>query len=266
MPVEGRQFMSQPLYTRPLKALSAVLLPLTLGIATLLAGCSHDADMGMPGPGETVMVAPQSSGAGLWSTVVNVGHQGVPQMPIAAPQHTGQVSSWGEPAVVAGGTHGPRAVASTDGPYLLDTGDRLRVFVYGQPNLSRLYIVDHDGKITVPLIGAVKARAHTTYQLEGMIRSRLGSQFVKDPQVTVDVQQNRPFFILGEVRSAGQYPYVSGMTAETAVAIAGGFSERANERKVRITRRNDGLMEVIEAPTDYVIQPGDTVYIYERFF
>jgi polysaccharide biosynthesis/export protein len=258
--------MPQPYAVRPIKAISAVLLPLTFGFATLLTGCSHhDADM--PGPGEVVMAAPHTStSGGLWSTVTNIGHQGVPQIPIAAPEHVGNVSSWGEPSVVAGGTHGPRAVASTDGPYLLDTGDRLRVFVYGQPNLSRLYIVDHDGKITVPLIGAVKARAHTTYQLESMIRSRLGSQFVKDPQVTVDVQQNRPFFILGEVRNAGQFPYVSGMTAETAVAIAGGFSERANERKVRITRRNDGLMEVIEAPTDYVIQPGDTVYIYERFF
>jgi polysaccharide biosynthesis/export protein len=246
-------FMPQPHALRPLKILAVALA----GIATLLGGCSHapDMDVDAAGPG-----APRG---GYWQTVV---HAGVPSMPLAGPEHTGHVSSWGEPAIVAGGVVGPKAVASTDGPYLLDTGDRLRVFVYGQPNLSRLYIVDHDGKITVPLIGAVKARAHTTYQLEAMIRSRLGSQFVKDPQVTVDVQQNRPFFILGEVRSAGQYPYVSGMTAETAVAIAGGFSERANERKVRITRRNDGLMEVIEAPTDYVIQPGDTVYIYERFF
>jgi polysaccharide biosynthesis/export protein len=257
--------MSQFRTIRRLRASISVLLPLILGFVTLVAGCSHhDADM--PGPGETVQVGSQASAASIWSTVVNVGHQGVPQIPIAAPGHVGQISSWGEPSVVAGGTPGPRAVASTDGPYLLDTGDRLRVFVYGQPNLSRLYIVDHDGKITVPLIGAVKARAHTTYQLEAMIRSRLGSQFVKDPQVTVDVQQNRPFFILGEVRNAGQYPYVSGMTAETAVAIAGGFSERANERKVRISRRNDGLMEVIEAPTDYIVQPGDTVYVYERFF
>ena len=135
-----------------------------------------------------------------------------------------------------------------------------------QPNLSRLYIVDHDGRITVPLIGAVKARGQTTSALESLIRSRLGSQFVKDPQVTVDVQQNRPFFILGEVRSAGQYPYVSGMTVETAVAIAGGYSERANERRVKITRRIDGLVEVLEAPSDYVVQPGDTVYVYERFF
>ena len=89
---------------------------------------------------------------------------------------------------------------------------------------------------------------------------------MKDPQVTVDVQQNRPFFILGEVRNAGQYPYVSGMTIETAVAIAGGYSERANERRMKLTRRVDGLVDVMEVPPDYVVQPGDTVYIRERFF
>ncbi len=182
------------------------------------------------------------------------------------PVHVGRSESWGEPQSVPVGLAGPRAVAASDGPYLLDTGDRLRVFVYGQPNLSRLYIVDHDGRITVPLIGAVRARGQTTSALESTIRSRLGSQFVKDPQVTVDIQQNRPFFILGEVRTAGQYPYVSGMTVETAVAIAGGYSERANERRFKITRRIDGLVEVIEAPGDYVVQAGDTVYVYERFF
>lgn len=183
-----------------------------------------------------------------------------------APVHVGVTQSYGEPTAVPIGLVGPKAVASTDGPYLLDTGDRLRIFVYGQPNLSRLYIVDHDGKVTVPLIGGVKARGQTTYALESTIRARLGAQFVKDPQVTVDVQQNRPFYILGEVRTAGQFPYVSGMTVETAVAIAGGYSERANERRAKITRRIDGLVEVLEVPPDYVVQPGDTVYVYERFF
>lgn len=153
-----------------------------------------------------------------------------------------------------------------DAKYLLDTGDRLRVFVYGEPNLSRLYIVDHEGKITVPLIGTVKARGLTTYQLEAAVRSRLAGGLVRDPKVTVDVQQNRPFFILGEVRSAGQYPYVSGMTVETAVAIAGGYSERANERVARVTRRMGDFADVIEAPPGYVLQPGDTVYVYERYF
>jgi protein involved in polysaccharide export with SLBB domain len=98
----------------------------------------------------------------------------------------------------------------TNGPYLLDSGDRLGIFVYAQPNLSRLYTVDHQGLVAVPLIGNVQARGYTTLGLAQIIRSRLAAKYVKEPYVTVDVVQNRPFFILGEVRNAGQYPYVSG--------------------------------------------------------
>lgn len=169
--------------------------------------------------------------------------------------------AWGPPRVL-----GPHAVAFADGSYLLDTGDRLRIFVYGQPNLSRIYIVDHAGLIAVPLMGAIRARGLTTLQLTAAIRSRLGERFVKDPQVTVDVQQNRPFFILGEVRSAGQYPFVSGMTVQTAVAIAGGFSERADERRFEITRRMDGVMDKMIVPEDFIVQPGDTINVLERYF
>ncbi len=183
--------------------------------------------------------------------------------------HTAAQTTFGMPADAPPGfapAEGPRAVAETDGPYLLDTGDRLRIFVYGQPNLSRSYTVDHDGTITVPLIGSVAARGNTIKDLAGSIRSRLGTEYVRDPQVTVDVIQNRPFFILGEVKTAGQYPYVSGMTIETAIAIAGGHSERASMRSYRITRRNNGFVEQIEAPGDYVLLPGDTVFVHERFF
>ncbi len=189
-------------------------------------------------------------------------------VPVAAPTvvHADVRESWGEPRPVPAALKGPRAVAESDGPYLLDTGDRLRIFVYGQPNLSRLYIVDHAGTITVPLIGTVKARGLTTQALEHTVRDRLGAKYVRDPQVTVDMHQNRPFFILGEVKNAGQYPYVSGMTVETAVAIAGGYTERASNRKFRITRRINGLVEQVEAPSDYVVQAGDTVYVFERLF
>lgn len=173
--------------------------------------------------------------------------------------------AWSEPVVVAD-PHAGAVFAEPEGPYYLDTGDRLRVFVYGQPNLSRTYIVDHDGQIPVPLIGNVPARGMTTSSLSHDIARRLGRDFVRDPQVTVDVIQNRPFFILGEVRNAGQYPYVSGMTVETAVAIAGGYTERASRRKYRITRRAEGLSEVFEVPAEHAVKPGDTVLIYERFF
>jgi len=150
--------------------------------------------------------------------------------------------------------------------YVLDTGDRLRVFVYGQPNLSRLYSVDQAGNISVPLIGNIRARGLTTPQLERAIEQRLLRGLVREPHVTVDVQQNRPFFILGEVRAPGQFPYVTGMTVEMAVAIAGGFGERANERKARLSRRSATYNEVIDVPMDTELEPGDTIYIYERFF
>lgn len=176
-----------------------------------------------------------------------------------------QYVSWSEPTISRGDPGGPYTVADGEGPYLLDTGDRLRIFVYGQPNLSRVYVVDHGGKIPVPLIGNVGARGLTTDGLTRLITRKLGADYVRDPQVTVDLQQNRPFFILGEVRNAGQFPYVSGMTVETAVAIAGGYSERASTRSFRVTRRIDGGTEVFEAPAYYVLRPGDTVFVHERF-
>jgi polysaccharide export outer membrane protein len=228
--------------------MSRSLTPAVLVFASLLGACAHQ-------------------GTEHDGTLGNGSAITVPGGAIApATMHEGRVLSWGQPIVVPAGLAGPQAVADTDGAYLLDTGDRLRIFVYGQPNLSRLYTVDHEGKVSIPLIGNTKARGKTTYELEAIIRNRLATQFVKDPQVTVDVQQNRPFFILGEVRTAGQYPYVNGMTIEQAVAIAGGYSERANEYRARITRRINGLVEVLEVPGDYVLLPGDSVYIPERFF
>jgi polysaccharide export outer membrane protein len=159
-----------------------------------------------------------------------------------------------------------QVVEEGEGPYLLDSGDKLRIFVYGHPNLSRLYTVDQSGMVSVPLIGDVPARGRTTRSLGRAIAARLGSQYVRDPQVTVDIAQNRPFFILGEVRNAGQYPYVSGVTVQAAIAIAGGYADRADERRVQITRRHSGgIVEKMDVPPDYVVQPGDTLYVYERW-
>jgi polysaccharide export outer membrane protein len=185
----------------------------------------------------------------------------VSPVPVGPP--VGAPVAWG-PAVVVGAdiTGGPTGFE----PYILDTGDKLRVFVYGQPNLSRLYTVDQVGNIAIPLIGSVRARGRTTVDLTHAIAARLGREFVKDPQVTVDVAQNRPFFILGEVRLPGQYPFVSGMTVEQAVAIGGGYTERASKRRYRITRKLGALVDQIEAPGDYPLCPGDTVYVFERWF
>ncbi len=193
------------------------------------------------------------------------GHMDVAGRATAEPTRlAAHIPTSGGPIAETGGLT-TNAIADGEEPYLLDTGDRLRVFVYGQPNLSRLYPVDQSGKITIPLIGPVKARGLTTAGLEHEIRDRLAGKFVRDPQVTVDVAQNRPFFILGEVRNAGQYPYVSGMTVETAVAIGGGYTERADDTRFRISRRTDGGLVRFDVPAGYALKPGDTVFVYERF-
>src|SRR5262245_30669257 len=222
--------------------------------ALAFTGCAFDPDAGLVGELRGMY-------AGSSADVAVVGEDP------ASAVHVAETVAWGEPEVVpAGFGGGPHAVADSDGPYLLDTGDRLRVFVYGQPNLSRAYTVDHEGRITVPLIGNVDARGRTASGVENSIRHRLAAEYVRDPEVTVDILQNRPFFILGEVKLAGQYPYVSGMTVETAIAIAGGYTERASHRSFRLSRRIDGFVEMIDVPSDYVVQPGDTVYVHERFF
>jgi polysaccharide export outer membrane protein len=218
-------------------------------LSLLLGACAHD-----PNPMAVAGPVPASH-PGERSTARHLVASGYP-VPVSA-SNAGMVA-WG-PATVS-------PSYDADPPYRLDTGDRLRIFVYGQPNLSRLYIVDQQGKIAVPLIGSVTARGKTTNQLQAAIRSRLGAEFVKDPQVTVDILQNRPFFILGEVKNSGQFPYVSGMTVETAVAIAGGYTERASERSFRITRREHGAVEQFEVPGNFPLKPGDTVYVFERFF
>lgn len=242
--------------------MSVRILGAVIAASLALSGCASLNADGLFS--DAVVYAPAEAAPPEQGPLVDENGYAIPVMPaevVVSNDH----QAWGEPTSVPPQLAGPQAVADSDGPYLLDTGDRLRIFVYGQPNLSRLYIVDHDGRISIPLIGDVGARGHTTKDLQALIRDRLGKEYVKNPQVTVDIQQNRPFFILGEVKNAGQFPYVSGMTVETAVAIAGGFTERASERKFRITRRVNGFVEQIEAPGDYVVKPGDTIYVFERF-
>src|SRR5829696_3793022 len=111
----------------------------------------------------------------------------------------------------------------TGSAYTLSSGDRLRIIVFGQDNLSNIYAVDGAGRIAMPLIGTVAIGGQTTAAAARTIEAKLASGFVREPHVTVEVDAYRPFYILGEVTTSGQYPFVNGMTVETAVAIAAGF-------------------------------------------
>jgi polysaccharide export outer membrane protein len=153
-----------------------------------------------------------------------------------------------------------------DAPYHLDAGDKLRVVVYGQEGLTNSYAIDAGGSITMPLIGQVAARGRTPARLAADIAGRLRNGFIREPSVAVEIESYRPFFILGEVAAPGQYPYVPNMTAESAVAIAGGFSPRARRDRVTLTHTDASGIGRFVVPRGTPIGPGDTVLVGERWF
>ncbi|MBP2302308.1 polysaccharide biosynthesis/export family protein [Azospirillum picis] len=168
----------------------------------------------------------------------------------------------------AGGSDVPMETADvgqiTD--YNLGPGDALRVIVFGEEQLSGEFRVDGAGKVAMPLIGEVAAQGRSTRDLEKEIATRLSSGYVRDPKVSVEVLNHRPFFILGEVRNPGQYQYVNGMTALSAVAMAGGYTYRAKEDYVLITRGNDPKKQTRRAPITTTVMPDDVVRVPERYF
>jgi polysaccharide export outer membrane protein len=151
-------------------------------------------------------------------------------------------------------------------PYTLDSGDKLRVTVFGQPDLSGEFSVDGSGNIAIPLIPPVAAGGLTTNELQESIADALGRTLLRNPNVSVQVTEFRPFFILGEVTKAGQYPFVNGMTVQSAVAIAGGFSYRANQDSVHVTRKQGDRLVELDLPTGAPVRPGDTILVKERYF
>jgi polysaccharide export outer membrane protein len=179
-----------------------------------------------------------------------------------------------QPSVLQYGAGGPSVAAPVSyaaaspsaQPYTLDAGDKLRIVVFGQDGISNAYIVDAGGNVNLPLIGPVPARGASTQQLSQRIAERLKQGYVREPHVTVEVETYRPFFILGEVTTPGQYPYVADMTVEKAIAIAGGFAPRAFKQTVELTHTAQGQQIKTEVPLGYPLRPGDTVLVKERWF
>jgi polysaccharide export outer membrane protein len=160
----------------------------------------------------------------------------------------------------------PAPAITAQSPYTLDSGDRLRIVVFGQDGLTNSYLVDASGHIAMPLIGSVMAKGETTDQLSARIAEKLRDGYIREPHVAVEVEAYRPFFILGEVTAPGQYPYIANMTAETAVAIAGGFAPRAVRQSVVLIRTYNGQQMRMTVPLSYQLRPGDTINVQERWF
>lgn len=150
--------------------------------------------------------------------------------------------------------------------YVLGSGDQLRVIVFGEDNLSGEFVIDSRGYISMPLIGEVEAGQKTIREFQRSVEAKLLDGYLKDPRVSAEMLNFRPYYILGEVTTSGEYPFSNGLTVLNAVATAGGFSYRANTKVVYIKRA--GEQNEIQYPltVSTAVQPGDTIRVAERLF
>ncbi len=156
--------------------------------------------------------------------------------------------------------------AMLDAEYRLGAGDRLRITVFGHEDLSGEFTIDGSGNIALPLLGQFPAARQTVTELQSGLREALDKDYLVDPRVSVEVTNYRPFFILGEVNSAGSYPFIAGITILEAVAIGGGYTRRARTSSATVTRMTpEGRVE-IRMPPEAPVFPGDTIYIERRLF
>ncbi|MFV0281416.1 MAG: polysaccharide biosynthesis/export family protein [Rhodoblastus sp.] len=158
-------------------------------------------------------------------------------------------------------------VARADPTPRTQSGDKIKLIVYGEDKISGDYEVDSNGAIHVPLIGAVRVSGMSKKEIEGSVAARLRtSQILLNPVVTVDVVTSRPIYVMGEVEKPGEYTYRNGLNILSAVAVAGGFTYRASKSTVLVKRAGEkGLTEYKLSP-DIPVYPGDLISVPERYF
>lgn len=150
--------------------------------------------------------------------------------------------------------------------YTLDAGDVIRIFVFGEDDLTLETTLGQTGQITYPYLGTIAAAGMTVQQLERAVTDGLRGDYLVNPSVNVSIVTYRPFYIYGEVKSPGGYPYQPNLTIERAVALAGGFTQRASRTKVKINRNVDGKESSVEAAISGQVRPGDTILVKDSFF
>lgn len=150
--------------------------------------------------------------------------------------------------------------------YRLGVADKVRVTVFGEAALTGEFLVGGNGKISLPLIGETQANGLTIGEFQQEVATALQDGFITNPRVSAEVLNYRPFYILGEVNSPGEYPYTNSLTVLNAVATAGGFTYRADNRRVFIKRGDGDAEEEFPLTTATRVAPGDTIRIRERLF
>jgi len=169
-------------------------------------------------------------------------------------------------ASAASATDATATATATLGDYRLGPADKVRLIVFGEDALSGEFVVSGNGKVSLPLIGEVQAAGLTTRAFQDEVQNALRAGYLKDPRVSAEVLNFRPYYIMGEVSSPGKYPYTDDLTVVNAVATAGGFTYRANKGKVYIKRIGEERERSYPLTGTTKVRPGDTIRIPERLF
>lgn len=148
--------------------------------------------------------------------------------------------------------------------YALGPGDIIRVTVFGEPDLSGEFEVGADGVVSLPLVGAQVLSGLSVSGAETVIERELAAGFIQNPDVAIDILNYRPFFVIGEVNNQGVFPFIADLTVLKAVAIAGGFTYRADEEDIVVKRA--GSEEEVPIGIDELVNPGDVIIVEERWF
>ena len=151
--------------------------------------------------------------------------------------------------------------------YKLGSGDKIKISVYDEKDLSMEVTLGDSGTISYPFLGDIKVTGLTVGQVQDEITQGLKDGYLVNPEVTVSIEAYRPFYIHGEVKSPGSFPYVPGITLRKAIALAGGFTERASHSKIYVIHDNstgNGVGDQMQM--DQEIRPGDTITVEQSFF
>ena len=158
-----------------------------------------------------------------------------------------------------------RAETATTTPRL-QSGEKIRIDVFGEASLSGEYEIDQSGFVSLPLAGTIKAAGFTRPELEQELAKKYRSQYLRNPKVTVSLVSLRPFYIVGEVEKPGEYAYKSGLNVLTALAVAGGTTYRGSRSAVYIQRVGETGMREYPLSSSVMILPGDLIRVPERYF
>jgi len=158
------------------------------------------------------------------------------------------------------------AGANGDSGYQLGPRDRVFITVFNHADLGGEYELDGDGRFSMPLIGVIDAAGRTPVELQQIVIDKLKPDYLVNPRVSIEVRNYRPYYLVGEVQNTGSFPFVTGITYLTAIAMAGGYTYRAKKDVVYVIRGNDPLQEEIKLDANEKVQPGDIIRVAERLF